>query len=93
MLFFKFVMVFIISVHFKDNNSIIYYHINSCTKIRKNAYNILNKSENATPELFAICIQNDANHECILMFKYTAMHNSKSFTDDVTGKHMEAIYM
>ena len=35
---------------------------------------ILNKSENATPELFAIYIQNYANQECngkcILMFKY-----------------------
>ena len=27
-------------------------------------YNILNKSENATPELFAIYIQNYANQEC-----------------------------
>ena len=58
---------------------------------------ILNKSENATPELFAIYIQNYANQECngkcILMFKYWVMHNSKSFTDVVTRKHMKAIYM
>ena len=27
-------------------------------------YTILNKSENATPELFAIYIQNYANQEC-----------------------------
>ena len=27
-------------------------------------FNILNKSENATPELFAIYIQNYANQEC-----------------------------
>ena len=44
---------------------------------------ILNKSENATPELFAIYIQNYANQECklkcILMFKYLVMHNSKKF--------------
>ena len=56
---------------------------------------ILNKSENATPELFAIYIQNYANQECnwkcILMFKYWVMHNSKSFTDGVTRKHMKAI--
>ena len=42
--------------------------------------NILNKSENPTPELFAIYIQNYANQECngkcILMFKYWVMHNS-----------------
>ena len=45
--------------------------------------NKLNKSENATPVLFAIYIQNYANQECngkcILMFKYCVMHNSKSF--------------
>ena len=56
---------------------------------------ILNKSENATPELFAIYIQNYANHECngkcILMFKFWVMHNSKSFMDVVTSKHMKAI--
>ena len=56
---------------------------------------ILNKSENATPELFAIYIQNYANQEyngkCILMFKYWVMHNSKSFTDVVTRKNMKAI--
>ena len=60
-----------------------------------NHYHILNKSENATPELFAIYIQNYANQECnwkcILMFKYCVMHNSKSFTDAVTRKHMKAI--
>ena len=57
--------------------------------------NILNKSENATPELFATYIQNYANQECnwkcILMSKYCVMHNSKSFTDVVTRKHMKAI--
>ena len=56
---------------------------------------ILNKSENATPELFVIYLQNYANQECngmcILMFKYWVMHNSKSFTDVVTRKHMKAI--
>ena len=56
---------------------------------------ILNKSENATPELFVIHIQNYANQECngtfILMFKYWVMHNSKSFTDVVMRKHMKAI--
>ena len=56
---------------------------------------ILNKSENATPEMFAINIQNYANQECngkcILMFKYWVMHNSKSFTNVVTRKHMKAI--
>ena len=56
---------------------------------------ILNKSENASPELFVICIQSYANQECngkfILMFKYWVMHNSKSFTDVVTRKHMKAI--
>ena len=56
---------------------------------------ILNKSENATLKLFAIYIQNNANQEyngkCILMFKYWVMHNSKSFTDVVTRKHMKAI--
>ena len=56
---------------------------------------ILNKSENATPKLFAIYIQNYANQECngkcILMFKYWVMHNSKRFTDVVTTKHMKAI--
>ena len=59
--------------------------------------NILNKSENATPELFAIFIQNYASQECngkcFLMFKYWVMHNSKSFTDVVTRKHVKAIYM
>ena len=57
--------------------------------------NILNKSKNATPELFAIYIQNYANQECIwkciLMFKYWVMHNSKRFTDDVTRIYMKAI--
>ena len=57
--------------------------------------NILNKSETATHELFAIYIQNYANQECnwkcILMFKYLVMHNSKIFTDVVTRKHMKAI--
>ena len=56
---------------------------------------ILNKSENATPDLFAIYIQKYANQECngkcILMFKYWVKHNSKSFTDVVTRKHMKAI--
>ena len=56
---------------------------------------ILNKSENVTPELFVIYIQNYANQECngkcILMFKYWVMHNSKSFTDVVMRKHMKAI--
>ena len=41
----------------------------------------LNKSENATPELFAIYMQNYANQECkwkfVLMFKYWVMHYSK----------------
>ena len=59
------------------------------------ALHILNKNENATPELFANYIQNYANQyckwKCILMFKYWVMHNSKSFTDDVTRKHMKAI--
>ena len=58
---------------------------------------ILNKSENATPELFAICIQNyedqECNDKCILMFKYRVMHNSKSVTNVVTRKHMKVIYM
>ena len=58
---------------------------------------ILNKSENATPELFPTYIQNYANQECnrkcILMFKYWVMHNSKCFTDVVTRKHMIAIQM
>ena len=58
-------------------------------------YIILNKSEKATPELFAIYKQNYANQECnwkcILMFKYWVMHNSKSFMDVVTRKHMKAI--
>ena len=62
--------------------------------VNMNAY-ILNKSENATPELFDIYIQNYTNQECdgkcILMFKYWVMHNSKSFTDVVTRKHMKAI--
>ena len=56
---------------------------------------ILNKNENATPELFATYIQNYANQECnwkcTLMFKYWVMHNSKSFTNVVTRKHMKAI--
>ena len=56
---------------------------------------ILNKSENATPILFAIYIQNyesqECNRKCILMYKYWVMHNSKSFTDVVTKKHMKAI--
>ena len=57
--------------------------------------NILNKSESATPELFAIYIQNYANQECkwkcILMFKYWVMQNSNSYTDVVTRKHTKAI--
>ena len=57
--------------------------------------NILNKSENATPKLFAIYIQNNANQECnwkcILMFKYWVMHNSKSFTNVVTRKQIKNI--
>ena len=65
------------------------------TQIADGAKPILNKSENATPELFAIYIQNYANQECkrkcILMFKYWVMHNSKSFTDVVTRKHMNVI--
>ena len=56
---------------------------------------ILNQSENATPDLFAIYIQNYANQECkwkcILIFKYCVMHKSNSFTDIVTRKHMKAI--
>ena len=56
---------------------------------------ILNKSENATPELFAIYIQNYAYQECKwtcnLMFEYWVMQNSKSFTDVVTRKHMKTI--
>ena len=57
-------------------------------------YTILNKSENAKPELFAIYIQTYANQEynwkSILMFKYWEIHNRKSFTDVVTRKHMKA---
>ena len=57
--------------------------------------NILNKSENATFELFVIYIQHYANQECngkcILMFKYWVKHKSKSFMDAVTRKHMKAI--
>ena len=49
--------------------------------------NLLNKSENTTPELFAIYIQSYANQECkwkgILMFKYWVMQNSKSYPDVV----------
>ena len=49
----------------------------------------------AKPELFAIYIQKYANQECnwkcILMFKYLLMHNSKSYTDVATRKHMKAI--
>ena len=56
---------------------------------------ILNKSENATPELFATYIQNYANQECNwkcnLIFKYWVIQNSKSFTDVVMTKHMKAI--
>ena len=55
----------------------------------------MNKSENATLELLVIYIQTYANQECkwkcILMFKYWVMHNSKSYTDVVTRKHMKAI--
>ena len=64
-------------------------------KIISGQHYILNKSENATPELFAISIQNYANQECkracMLMLKYWVMYNSKSFTDVVTRKHMKAI--
>ena len=60
-------------------------------------FDILNKSENATPELFAIYLQNYANQECkwkcILMFKYWVIHNSKSCTDIVKRKHTKAIQM
>ena len=56
---------------------------------------ILNKSENATPKLFAIYIkkivQTKNANESALMFKYWVMHNSKSFTDVVTRKHMKVI--
>ena len=56
---------------------------------------ILNKSENATPELFAIYIHNYANQECtgkcILMFNYWVMHNRKRFTDVVTRNYMKTI--
>ena len=65
------------------------------TKFLRYTGYILNKSENATPKLFAIYIQNyanqDCNGKCILMFKYWVMHNSKMFTDVVTMKHMKAI--
>ena len=61
----------------------------------RNKITILNKSENATPELFAIYIKNYANQECswncIWMFKYLVMHSSKSFPDVVTRIHMKAI--
>ena len=57
---------------------------------------ILNKSKDATPELFAISIQNYANQECnrkcILMFKYWVMHNSKKYYRE-TRKNMKAIKM
>ena len=55
------------------------------------------KWKKAAPELFAIYIQTYANQEykwkCILMFKYWVMHmhNSKSYKDVVTRKHMKAI--
>ena len=43
-------------------------------RTRRDFQYILNKSENVTPELFAIYIHNYANQECngkcILMFKY-----------------------
>ena len=65
------------------------------TNFWKGGSYILNKSVNATPELFAIYIQNYANQECngkcILMLKYWVMHNSKSFTDVITRRHMKAI--
>ena len=57
--------------------------------------NILNKSEIAAPELFAIYIQNDASQEskwkCIWMFKDWVMHNRKILTDVVTSKDMKVI--
>ena len=43
---------------FKLKNNV---RVNKCND---NFENILNKSENATPELFAIYIQNYANQEC-----------------------------
>ena len=56
---------------------------------------ILNRSENATPELIVICFQNYANQECklkcISIFNDWVMHNSKSFKDVVTRKRMKAI--
>ena len=33
-------------------------------RVNRNGFNILNKSENATPDLFATYIQNYANQEC-----------------------------
>ena len=61
----------------------------------RSLYNILNKSENATLELCAIYKQNYANQECkwncVLMFKYMVMRNSKKYTDVVKRKHMKAI--
>ena len=72
-------------------------HLYLMGRYENNLICILNKSENATPELFAIYMQNYANQECngkcILMFKYWIINNSKSFTDVVTRKHMKAIQM
>ena len=63
-------------------------------QIIKNEIYILDKSENATPQLFAIHIQNYANQECnfkcILICKNCVMHNSKRFTDVDTSKDMKA---
>ena len=75
-------------VVFSDHTHLLFCHLDSKAII-------LNKSENATPELFAIYIKNYANQECngkcIEMSKYLVMHNSKSFTDVVTRKQMKAI--
>ena len=55
---------------------------------------ILNKSENATPGLFAIYIQNDAiqysYRKCIYTFKDWVMHNSKRLTDVFTRNDIKA---
>ena len=56
---------------------------------------MLNKSENATPELLAIYIQNaqasKTNISVSECSKNWVMHNSKSFTDAVRRKDMKAI--
>ena len=79
----------------KTYTNLIFFSVSAAEVQQIRHVYILNKSENATPELFAIYIQNYANQicngKCILMFKYLVMHNSKSFTDVVTMKHVIAI--